>query len=126
MSEGVPNGFGRLLSADGSFYEGQFFNGVAHTSQGLYIYTDGSYYFGEIRNNKAEGKGTFAFKLRGELTYEGEWIDDMPHGKGVETLIDGSHYEGEYSCGVKQGKGIFVWPNGDRYKGDFEGGIISG
>ena len=51
--EGVPNGFGRLLKADGSLYEGHFFNGIAHTSEGLYIYADGSYYFGEIRNNKA-------------------------------------------------------------------------
>ena len=53
------------------------------------------------------------YKLRGEVTYEGEWMDDMPHGKGVEDLLDKSHYEGEYHCGVKQGKGVFVWPNGD-------------
>ena len=62
---GLPHGFGRLLAANGSFYEGDFFNGAAHTSQGLYIYPDGSYYFGEVRNNKAEGKGVFAFKVQG-------------------------------------------------------------
>lgn len=28
---GLPNGFGRLLSGNGTFYEGEFFNGAAHT-----------------------------------------------------------------------------------------------
>lgn len=122
----MPNGFGRLLSVDGSFYEGDFFNGVAHTAKGLYIYPDGSYYFGEISNNKAEGKGTFVFKIGAELKYEGEWLDDMPDGRGTEDLLDGSHYDGEFKCGIKSGKGIFIWPNGDKYKGEFEGGMIHG
>lgn len=88
--DGHPTGFGRLLNPDGSFFEGEFFNGVVHTSRGLYIYPDASYYFGEVRNSKAEGKGCFVYRTNGDLKYEGEWLNDMPHGKGIETLSDGS------------------------------------
>jgi hypothetical protein len=28
--------------------------------------------------------------------YEGEWKDDLQHGRGVETWTDKSRYEGEY------------------------------
>ena len=88
----MPNGFGRVLGTDGSFFEGDSSNGAAFTQKGLYIYTDGSFYLGAIRNNKAEGKGKFAFGTDNQLVYEGEWLNDVPHGLGRETIFDGSHY----------------------------------
>ena len=99
---------------------------MAHGSNGFYIYPDGSYYYGAISNNKAEGKGCFVYN-QGELKYEGEWLNDKPHGKGVETLEDQSQYTGYFECGLKAGKeGVFVWPNGDRYQGEFRDGVMKG
>jgi hypothetical protein len=41
--------------------------------------------------------------------YEGEWRDDLQHGKGVETWIDKSRYDGDYEFGCKHGIGTYVW-----------------
>lgn len=82
----------------------------------LYIYPDGSYYKGNIKNSRASGKGVFVYKNE-ELIYKGDWEKDLPHGSGEERLSDGSVYEGDFIEGLKSGKGIFVWPNGDRYEG---------
>lgn len=86
--------------------------------KGLYIYPDGSYYEGGIKNGKAEGKGKFVFRNE-ELVYEGNWQYDRPNGYGVEKIADGSEYRGNFVKGIKQGEGIFTWTNGDRYNGNF-------
>lgn len=41
--------------------------------------------------------------------YEGEWLDNNMHGKGIYTWKDGRKYEGEYVNDKKQGHGIYVW-----------------
>jgi len=37
--------------------------------------------------------------------YEGQWLDDMQHGIGVEIWTDASIYKGEYVKGKKHGIG---------------------
>lgn len=44
--------------------------------------------------------------------YEGEWKDDLQHGKGVETWTDKSRFEGEYAYGRKHGIGTYQWNDG--------------
>jgi hypothetical protein len=43
---------------------------------------------------------------------EGTFLDGALHGKGKETLEDGSVFEGAYDNGKKNGYGIFTWSNG--------------
>lgn len=43
-------------------FEGHFVDGAAESSDGLYIYPDGSYYKGNVSKNKANGKGKFVFQ----------------------------------------------------------------
>lgn len=54
---GVPHGFGRIIYDDGSLYEGCFKYGVANCTNALFIRKDGTFYRGQIMNNKANGEG---------------------------------------------------------------------
>lgn len=56
-------------------------------------------------------------------SYEGEVLDDLPHGKGEYHFDNGDKYSGEFLNGLRHGKGTQIWANGDRYVGDWrEGG----
>lgn len=44
--------------------------------------------------------------------YNGEWKNDVPHGKGKEKFENGSYYEGEFFHGVKSGLGHYVCHSG--------------
>jgi len=58
--------------------------------------------------------------------YEGDWENDMKHGKGYEILTNGSRYEGGYLNGKAEGFGIFTWPNGEVYEGEWKNGLKHG
>lgn len=65
----MPFGFGRIISANGDYYEGQ------------------------SQNGKASGKGIF---VSGPYRYDGEWQEDMKHGRGLEVLQGKFIYEGGF------------------------------
>lgn len=44
--------------------------------------------------------------------FEGEWQNDMKHGKGYERLANDCVYEGYYINGKPEGIGRYSWPNG--------------
>ena len=74
------------------------------------VFPDGSTYRGNFDNNSFNGSGKFIYKsklssdrnsaaphqsgneLRGKSSYEGEWVDNLPHGMGKEFFDDGSSY----------------------------------
>jgi hypothetical protein len=73
------------------------------------ILPDGSTYRGSFENNAFNGQGKFTYRsqtlsnrsnvapqdhLPNEKPsyYEGEWVDNLPHGKGKEFFEDGSRY----------------------------------
>jgi hypothetical protein len=41
--------------------------------------------------------------------YEGEWLDDMRHGKGMLRLANSNRYEGEWKLDKKNGEGKFFF-----------------
>lgn len=43
--------------------------------------------------------------------YQGDVVQNQPHGKGVLTCADGRIYTGEFQRGAFHGKGQFVSPN---------------
>ena len=49
--------------------------------------------------------------------YEGEWRQDLQHGKGTETWPDESKFTGEYLEGRKFGLGKYHWADGAIYEG---------
>jgi hypothetical protein len=59
-------------------------------------------YNGECKDNKAEGFG----KAVGEDSYEGNFKEGYPNGKGKYVWKNGSWFEGNFKKGLKDGEGI--------------------
>ena len=55
-------------------------------------------------------------------TYEGEFKDNEPHGKGVNTLPNGNVQEGEFREGEFFGFGKMSWSDGGWYEGEWYNG----
>ena len=51
-------------------------------------------------------------------TYQGEFLDDLRHGKGTCTFADGAVYTGEWRVGAPHGTGRFVYASGDVFEGE--------
>ena len=84
-------------------------------------YTDGRKYDGDFMNGKmcGNGKMTFPnglpFKV---LSFDGEWENNKPHGKGKEIRANGDVYEGDFIQGKRHGKGKYTTP-GYSYEGEW-------
>lgn len=59
-------------------------------------------------------------------TYQGEWRNNRPHGKGRYLRMSGDEYVGDFYNGRFQGQGEYRYGNGDVYKGHWENGMRSG
>jgi len=60
-------------------------------------------------------------RLRGRgLTYEGQLLNGMEHGRGVLSWDDGREYQGRFQAGQFHGAGIMMWPDGRRYEGEYQ------
>jgi hypothetical protein len=84
-----------------------------------------SSYIGKCKKGLADGKG----KSIGKDTYEGQFKEGWPWGKGTYTWANGDTYTGDWEKGLRDGEGDFtfkvnekdtvvsgLWEN-DRYKG---------
>jgi len=117
------HGKGTQVWTDGSKYEGNWRNDKAN-GRGRLIHADGDVYVGEWKDDKAHGNGTYLHTDGAK--YDGEWREDKQHGHGVETWPDGARYEGRYENGKKHGNGKFQWADGSTYLGDFHENNIHG
>ena len=52
-------------------------------------------------------------------TFEGEWQNDLYHGKGTQTYPNGSYFKGTFENGFRQGKGFLQLPDKSTYRGNF-------
>jgi hypothetical protein len=58
--------------------------------------------------------------------YKGEWLNDLYHGKGIESWnYNTIQYEGDFVNGKKTGNGKFEF-SGNVYEGDFQDGQFHG
>lgn len=74
--------------------------------------------------NCQNGYGTFV-TLAGSK-YEGNWKNDLFHGKGKLTLADGTQYEGAFQNGTMEGNGVKKMVDGSHYEGEFHQGLYHG
>lgn len=146
-SKGKKHGHGKLVMADGSFYEGQFIDGEIqghgfrrwastgneYTGQfvkgelnghGVMVYGDGSRYEGEWIENRREGEGKLTNK-DGSI-YEGSFHKHRRHGEGKWILSDGDVYEGDWVNNLRQGHGIMKFVDGTIYGGQWWGDVFNG
>jgi hypothetical protein len=91
VTNGVPDGKGYFMDADGMQYEGEVHMGRREgVAEGLF--PNGDDYKGQWKDGKPDGVGTMIYMLGG--SYEGEWKDGKRHGKGIMTFA-GSGRRGE-------------------------------
>lgn len=57
--------------------------------------------------------------------YDGEFFNNMRHGKGIYRLANGASYEGDYMDGLEHGRGLRKWTNGNYFEGDFSEGRMT-
>ena len=89
---------------------------------GKYIWEDGKYYLGEIKDNIPNGKG-IKYYSNGNIQYEGDFKDGKFEGNGKFYYDDGDYFIGEYKYGLRNGKGKKYLKNGNLC---FEGEYING
>lgn len=140
------HGFGKIMWANGLFYQGTWKNGNMD-GFGLLIKPNGSYVLGEFSNNKLNGnaqyfidgcnqyKGNWSYgKKNGKgkeitvtMTYEGDFIENKKTGHAVITFEnDRKKYEGAVLDGAIQGQGKMVWKDGRIYEGYWKDGLMNG
>ena len=56
--------------------------------------------------------------------YEGQWNNNMCHGRGTETYVDKSSFTGYWKNDQKDGEGIFVDPTGQEFKQVWQDGVL--
>ncbi|CAK64436.1 unnamed protein product (macronuclear) [Paramecium tetraurelia] len=96
-------------------YEGDFIMGYIH-GQGKKVYADQSEYEGEWKKNQRVGFGRLIIRQGGQksITYEGEFQDNVQHGKNVKAI---HHHqtgldlivEGEYKKGKPIGSHLLIF-----------------
>eukprot|EP01066_Platyproteum_vivax_P013505 Platyproteum_vivax@DN6109_c0_g1_i1.p1 len=119
-SEGDEEELVGLERSDGAFCIGDI-----NLPIGKIRYPNEDEYFGEWKNGVAEGVGKINRPAEGS-TYEGEFVQDLPEGHGIEHYADDSRYEGSYKDGMKNGQGTFRWANGTEYAGMFQDNVFNG
>ena len=119
----MARGQGRLIHSDGDSYEGEWYNDMPHGfgkferhdgkvkysgywrmdkkhGEGVEIYEDGSEYHGNFFEGKKCGLGTLIGR---NGTYNGDFKDNLFHGKGTFTWVDGRTYTGQWCRNLMHG-----------------------
>lgn len=114
------HGQGRVTSADGSVYEGDFVAGKLH-GHGQLRYRDGTEYVGEFQDGKKHGYGVLEYSAGAR--YRGAFRDGRENGQGTVTLNTGDIYSGSFVEHWPQGAGELL-VGGKTYKGEWRKGCF--
>ena len=125
---GELNGWCRYISDNAICYEGLFIDGVLNGKGEIITINENRkkyIYKGDIINFKKEGIG---IEKTNDYNYEGEFHNDIKHGKGKIIFYnnDSESYEGDFNNGEITGKGFYIWKNKHNYLGDFLRGKMHG
>lgn len=91
----VPHGHGEFCYASGAVFNGGWVYGKCE-GEGKMIYTDTSEFNGLWKSGAWHGHGSWRGPARsdGEVSYTGEWVNDVRNGQGVATYASGDKYKG--------------------------------
>jgi hypothetical protein len=122
FKKGLKEGVGELHFYDGNKYVGNFFKDEIH-GNGMYICNNGYVYEGEFVLGYLMGKGKI-YDIDGCLLYEGDFINNYPHGFGVSYHNNKIKYVGKWNQNLYHGCGI-LYENGNPMYGLFvEGELV--
>lgn len=117
-------GYGMLCFPDGGVYKGMINHEGKMVEKGSLQYGDGDFYEGEFLNDNPHGYGKWTFKSG--TIYKGQFLYGSFSGTGEMTWTSGAKYKGEFKKGQRTGKGVYHWINGDDYDGEFLDGKLHG
>lgn len=80
---------------------------------------------GNIQDSMNTGKG-YLFNSNELFTYQGDFLNDVFHGKGTKKYLIGTVYAGDFLHGKESGIGEKVFPDGRVYSGQFNNGLPHG
>lgn len=126
--EGKHHGKGKMIYADGSYYDGEWVDGKKQ-GHGTNTYSSGAIYIGEFHNNKRNGKGKYTY-TNGDI-YDGEWLKGDRTGNGTMNYANGDIYTGKWGRNKYNGYGTYIWANPqdndpEKYEGYFLNGERDG
>lgn len=96
---------------------------ILFNEEGIFLFNNGDYFYGEFDNNKPFGYGNYSNL---QFNYEGEWNNSLPCGYGIEIWNEGSYFQGYYNNGYKNDIGTYTWPNGSIYIGEITDNQLNG
>jgi hypothetical protein len=109
-------GKGVYTKADGSRFEGRFFDNLK--VNGTYDYANGERYVGEFVRNKFNSSKASFYYANGHV-YEGGFEDGKRSGSGVYRTDDGDNYSGEWKSDLLI-RGAVRYKDGALYEGEFK------
>ncbi|CAM9627016.1 unnamed protein product [Ascophyllum nodosum] len=112
--EGAMHGHGRYVDADGGEHEGVWVDGVCPEVDFTHIPESGNFRY---RFSCPEAKGG---------TYEGDWVNRVPHGQGRMVYSDGSVYVGGWKDFKFHGHGKLAQKEGVVFEGEWLEGRMHG
>lgn len=89
------------------------------------MWSDGSYYEGDFVDGLFEGYGVYYFK-DSDKTYNGTFREGKIEGEGEMKWADGREYYGQFRDGKEDGEGTFKYATGNLYIGKFRDGKMCG
>lgn len=93
---GHANGIGITKYNNGIIHKGFIKNNMYNGFGIMYNSDETVLYVGEWKNSKRHGKG---ISYQNGIKYDGEWIDDMPSGRGALTNNNGVTFHGVFQNG---------------------------
>lgn len=120
---GLAEGTGSMKWPNGSYYKGEFRNGMFH-GKGKFVHTTGFIHEGDFVKGVPDGNARLSYT--NSTIYEGSVKNGLLEGQGKMTYTDGSYYEGEFKHDVISGLGKWVKPNSYVYTGEVEDGSYHG
>ena len=109
----------KFIRENTTFYEGETKN-MKMEGKGILYFNNGNKYDGEFKNGLMEGKGIYYFKDGDK--YDGEFKNNKRNGKGILFFKDGLIYNGEWKNDLCEGKGELINNKGNKIIGIFKKG----
>ena len=123
------HGRGVFTSNRGNIYDGHFLEDVKN-GKGKMTYFPGTIlqeeYDGDWKDGMRWGLGKYVYKQSEGVVYEGQWVKDLRHGKGIVRFKDGSVYNGDIKKERIEGEGTWIYNDGSQYMGSFRSGLKNG
>jgi hypothetical protein len=121
MDRGYPNGSGTFTLSNGDRYTGGVRDGHPH-GNGTLVFANGTVFSGGFFLGQVRGNGTYTSKL---LRCQGYFFSSELSGNGSCSFPSGSSYrsyQGEWRNGRPEGRGAVVLADGTSFSGEFRQG----